>query len=84
MQALIAAYQRWYNERRPHEALGNRTPAEIRDGVTARPNRRFELRASYPLARGDPSVRHVKKLELRVEYIDGFRELPIVELREAA
>jgi transposase InsO family protein len=85
MQALIAAYQRWYNERRPHEALGNRTPAEIRDGVVAaRPKGRFEPRASYPLARGDPSVRRVKELELRIEYVDGFKELPIVELREAA
>jgi hypothetical protein len=58
--------------------------AEIRDGVTARPKGCFEPRASYPLARGDPSVRRVKGLELRVEYVDGFKELPIVELREAA
>ena len=29
---LLAAYQLWYNEHRPNDALGGRTPAEVRDG----------------------------------------------------
>jgi putative transposase len=91
MEAAVAAYQLWYNEHRPHGALGRRTPAEVRDGKTpAREQPRIETRARLALARaspGDatpPARRICGKLELVVTRVGGFRELPVVELREAA
>jgi transposase InsO family protein len=85
MHAVLSAYQLWYNEHRPHEALGGRTPAEVRDAlVPARDKPRLEPRTRWPLARGDPSVRRCGRLELVVSHVGGYRELPVIELREAA
>jgi hypothetical protein len=91
MQQAMASYQVWYNEFRPHSSLGGRTPAEVRDGrVRERDAVRIEPRARYPLARAGPdeappAVEPARgRLELMVSRVNGYRELPIVELRQAA
>jgi transposase InsO family protein len=87
----LAAWMLWYNEHRPNEALGNRTPAEVRDGlVTARDRERIETRTRMPLARASPegatteARRPRGKLTLVASYVGGYRQLPVIELREAA
>jgi hypothetical protein len=81
----------WYNEHRPHTALGGRTPNEVyfhRFPAHRRP--RFEPRPRWP--RGSPCARPwalVKgkpgaDLELEVTYYAGRHHLPIVQLRAAA
>jgi transposase InsO family protein len=85
MQQAMAAYLLWYNEYRPHTALAGATPAEVRAAVIPARNRvRLEPRARLPVARGDPSVKRCGKLELVVGYVNGRRELPVVELRKVA
>ena len=82
---LIASYQRWYNDYRPHSALCGLTPTERLEGRKApRPTVRYEPRARYPIASKRSRVRRCEKLELIVRHVDGQRHLPIVELREAA
>jgi transposase InsO family protein len=89
MQDALACWMLWYNEHRPHESLGNRTPAELRHGRIRQPER-IEPRARMPLARQAPDSaelvarRSRGKLQLVVSYVGGYRQLPIVELREAA
>ncbi len=81
----------WYNEHRPHMALGGRTPNEAyyhRFPANRRP--RFERRPRWPrgspcarpwaLVKGTPGV----ELELEVSYDAGRRHLPIVQLGAAA
>ena len=85
MLEAMAAYQRWYNEHRPHASLDGRTPREMLDGALpphARP--RIEPRAQYPIAGGAPARRARGPLVLVVDHVGGFRELPVVGLREAA
>jgi hypothetical protein len=83
----LAAYTRWYNEHRVHQALGGRTPAKVRDGiVTLRERPVLETRARYPLARagpGRPKRRRLRgRLELSVTHFEGRAHLPIVEIIE--
>lgn len=85
MLGAMAAYQRWYNEQRPHASLEGRTPREMLASAPpphARP--RIEPRARYPIDRGPPARRARGPLELVVDNVGGFRELPVVSLREAA
>ena len=88
MHREVTVYTYWYNQHRPHSALGGRTPAEVRDGARARCERvPMEPRARYPLARGRPvrMARRVRgRLELVVDRVDGRAHLPIVSLRRAA
>ena len=85
MEQALASYQRWYNEHRPHASLAGCTPAEVLAGVMpAKEQAHWEPRARLPLARGDPNVNRCAKLDLVVSYVDGHKELPIVELRKAA
>jgi transposase InsO family protein len=77
----VGRYVRWYNEVRPHTSLRGATPAERLSGKRAKVQR-LEPRARYPLARGARRVRG--KLELVVTHVDGRRELPVFELRDAA
>ena len=85
MLGAMAAYQRWYNEHRPHASLDGRTPREMLAGALpphAWP--RIEPRARYPIGGGPPARRARGPLVLIVDHVGGFRELPVVRLREAA
>jgi transposase InsO family protein len=86
MNAEMAAYMIWYNTVRTHDALHGLTPQDVLDGNTALSGPRLEPRARLPLARASPArpVRRVQGLELRVTYLRGRRQLPVIELREAA
>jgi hypothetical protein len=88
-EAELEAYIVWYNEHRPHRALGGKTPAEVRDGPTPASERpALEPRPRYPLARGDPKGRRRRRLrgrlELSLTYFQDRKHLPIVELKRAA
>ena len=87
----LAHYVAWYNAERPHSRFGARTPDEIYFGsfpACRRP--RFETRARWPrrspcaqphaLVRGTPGA----VVGLSVEYREGRRHLPIVNLERAA
>jgi hypothetical protein len=91
MRRELRLYAIWYNEHRPSQALGGRTPWEVYAGLlpaNARP--RFEPRGDWPYEgscaspqktiRGERGV----KLSLVVGYVEGRRHLPVVELRQAA
>jgi len=91
MSALCKAYVGWFNEWRPHQALGGRTPHEVFEGVLpAHRKPRLEPRARYPAraacarprvpVRGNPGV----KLELIVSHPEQAPHLPLVELNTAA
>ena len=84
MRVEMELFARWYNEFRPHASLGGRTPDEVYNSRTPACNGpRFEPRARYPSdaqLRGEPG----EKLELRVDYLEGRKHLPIVRLQRAA
>jgi transposase InsO family protein len=90
MQAGLDAFVLWYNNARPHSALGGATPAEWLEGrIPARDNTRLEPRSHFPLARGDLATRLTRRtyrpLEAVVSCVEGRAHLPVlVELREAA
>jgi hypothetical protein len=93
MAREIDAYVVWYNEYRPHQGLGGRTPAEVRDGTRgAKRGPVWETRPRYPLApaRGDPARPKQRKRRVRGELVldldrvAGRMHLPIVELRHVA
>jgi hypothetical protein len=92
MARELAAYVLWYNEHRPHQGLGGRTPAEMLAGVRpARSKTVWETRPRYTLARGDPtprlrgSKRRVQgRLVLELRRVANKPHLPIVELRHVA
>jgi len=87
----IHHYVLWFNENRPHERLGARTPDEIYFGrmPTAR-QPRYEPRSCWPrrspcakphaLIRGRPGA----VVELRVGYRAGRKHLPLVTLKRVA
>jgi hypothetical protein len=90
-QRELALFVGWYNEHRPHSALGGKTPDEVycrRFPNCRKP--RFEPRSRWPrgspctapwaLVRGSPGAR----LELLVEFHGGRRHLPIVRLNRVA
>jgi hypothetical protein len=81
-------FQEWFNEHRPHQALGGRTPMEVYEHrFPANRKPRYEPRSRWPrgspcarpwaLTRGSPGAR----LELIVDYHGGRRHLPIVGLK---
>jgi hypothetical protein len=87
----LQLFQHWFNEHRPHDALGGRTPDQVyKRRFPANRKPRFEPRArwkkAFPcarpwaLTRGSPGAR----LELNVEFHDRRRHLPIVTLRRVA
>ncbi len=81
----------WYNEHRPHDTLGGRTPDEVffsRPPANEQP--RIELRPRWPRSSpcaaphvdidgepGDPFV-------LTIDHLAGRRHLPIIRVRRAA
>jgi hypothetical protein len=81
----------WYNQHRPHSALGGKTPDEVyfqRFPANRRP--RFEPRSVWPrgspcalphaLVAGKPGARFA----IEVEHVAGHAHLPIIRLRRAA
>ena len=81
----------WYNEHRPHQALGGRTPREVYADIRpAYAGLRFEPRRNWPTtgpcALPQTAIRDKRgtKLCLVVGYVEGRRHLPVVELRIAA
>ena len=87
----LGFYVTWYNNHRPNQALGGRTPREAHFDIRPENTRpRFEPREDWPTKnpcaspqtaiRGDCG----SKLILMVSYVEGRRLLPIVELRRAA
>jgi transposase InsO family protein len=91
MRREIDAYAMWYNEHRPSQALGGRTPREVCANLRpANAEPRFEPRRAWPAtgpcALPQTTIRGMRgtKLSLVVGYVDGRRHLPVVELRKAA
>ena len=84
MRIEMELFARWYNEWRPHRSLGGRTPDEVYNSqIAACDGPRFEPRARYPT---DAKIRGQQgdELELKVDYLEGRRHLPIVTLQRAA
>jgi transposase InsO family protein len=84
MRAEMELFARWYNEWRPHRSLGGRTPDEVYASRTpARAGPRFEPRARYP---NDAQLRGElgDELQLKVDYLEGRKHLPLVTLQRAA
>ena len=78
----LDAYQRWYNEHRPHQTLGGRTPRERLEGRDAeRRTPRFQLRARFPI---EEDAERCDELKLVVRHIDGEKHLPVFEILNAA
>jgi transposase InsO family protein len=91
MRNEVGLYITWYNEHRPSQALGGRTPAEVYQGSTpANIQLRYEPRKRWPTKspcaqpRAKIKGRRGVRLELHVGYFEGRKHLPVVELRKAA
>jgi putative transposase len=90
MRSAVGLAASWYNEHRPHEALGGATPAEVYDRlIPANQVARLEPRARYPASAPCAGVQvpirgYVESLELRVDAYHGETHLPVVSLRDAA
>jgi transposase InsO family protein len=91
MRHELGLYAAWYNEYRPSQALGGRTPREVYDGLRpANAGPRIEARADWPgdaaCASPQTAVRGERGATVTVviSYVEGRRHLPVVELCEAA
>jgi hypothetical protein len=51
-RARLQSYAAWFNEHRPHQGLGNRTPDEVHHGQSTRA-RSVPLRAALAVAYSD-------------------------------
>jgi len=91
MRTELSLYVGWYNEHRPHEWLAGKTPREVYDGLSPRnTNPRFEPRPRWPresrcaapqaMIKGKRGVR----IKLVIDYLEGRKHLPVIELRKAA
>ena len=87
----ISMIIRWYNEHRPHETLGGKTPNEVffsREAANQQP--RLEPRERWP--RGSPCARPQVEIDgepgdrivLDIDCLDGRRHLPIIRAQRAA
>ncbi len=81
----------WYNEHRPHETLGGKTPNEVyfsRPPENEQP--RIEPRRKWP--RGSPCAKPMVGIEgdpgapiiVEIDCREGRRHLPIISVRRAA
>jgi transposase InsO family protein len=91
LRGELAFYIAWYNNQRPHGALGVRTPDEVYGGLPpACEDPRLELRARWPAASRCASPQAPMErdgpddIRLEVTFLGGRRHLPIVSLRRAA
>jgi hypothetical protein len=78
LRRILSSFADYYNEHRPHPKLGGRTPAEISSG-RLRQCRRIEPRPRWRRAPVgcSPGI----GLKLDVNYVDGRKHLPVIELR---
>ena len=91
MRRELTVYLAWFNEHRPSQALGGRTPNEVYTGQRpANATFRFEPRTMWPrrsscaAPQAQIKGRRGAKLTLVVGYLEGRKHLPVVELRRAA
>ena len=91
MRSELALWATWYNEHRPHQGIGGRTPLEVHHSTrAANEEPRYEPRAKWPREsvcarpvvkiKGERGVR----LQLVVSRIENRAHLPVVELRRAS
>jgi hypothetical protein len=71
MQRDLSCYFDWFARQRPHQGLDGRTPQEVYDGVPV-------------VAREKLKASEVPRSQLVVSFHEGRKQLPIVELRQAA
>ncbi len=71
MQRDLSCYFDWFARQRPHQGLDGRTPQEVYDGLPV-------------VERAKLKAKKVPRSELIVRFHEGRRQLPIVELRQAA
>ena len=67
----IRCYLEWFAQHRPHQGIDGRTPNEVYDGVPV-------------VEKARPEPKELARLELIIRFHEGRRQLPIVELRQAA
>ena len=91
MRLELGLYAAWYNEHRPSQALGGRTPREVYDGLRpANSKPRIEPRGCWPRESSCASPQTLIQgqrgatVTVVISYVEGRRHLPVVELREAA
>jgi hypothetical protein len=81
----------WYNEHRPHDSLGGKTPNEVYEArFPANRKPRLEPRIGWP--RGSPCAKPQtlvagkpgQRFEMTVDFYRKRRHLPIVTLKRAA
>ena len=91
MRREVRLYASWYSEHRPHQSLGGKTPEEVYAGCKAANEKpRWEPRARWPsespCAQPSTEVREAKssRVELVLRFHGKRRQLPIVELKQAA
>jgi len=91
MRSELAFWATWYNELRPHQGIGGRTPLEVYQSTpAANEEPRFEPRAMWPVqSRCAKPVVKIKgerggRLELVVSRFENRAHLPVVELRRAS
>jgi len=81
----LRVFLEWYNDARPHRALGGDTPNEVFFGRSrARDGPRFEVRGRYPTRDAELRAEPGTAVELCVERFRGRAHLPVIELRLAA
>lgn len=80
----LEIFRGWFNESRPHSALGGATPNEAQAGMPSASQRpRVETRTRYPVPEADVDsgkVRRVDFVELRTTGFHGRKYLPDVQL----
>jgi putative transposase len=71
MQRALSCYFDWFARQRPHQGLDGRTPQEVYDGVPV-------------VTREKLKAPEVPRSQLVVSFHEGRKQLPLVELRQAA
>lgn len=91
MRDEVACYATWYNQHRPHSALGGCTPLEVYGSSSpANEEPRFEPRLRWPrkshCARplAEIKARRGVRLKVVLSRFESRAHLPVVELRRAA
>jgi putative transposase len=91
MRQLVSTYLAWFQEFRPHQGLGGRTPNEVLlGGKPANERVRIEPRPRWPAESpcSQPQARQSKKKTCRLSMLVRFhasrRQLPIVKLKRVA